>query len=381
VNDPQPSPYEQQAWDDLTRPRPRRAASRAAAAVNGRVGDAASRVRDAAQASVSSRPRVRRVVDAVAGAGGAVGERVPQAARSVGHHGAEAARAVAEGGARAVSRVATMALSPKRVVKAHARAGHPVTKLVDVRALDLQLVDAVKPRSLDVAYAALAAMSGGVAGAVITGSQVAVPVSGGVAAAPSAQAAGAAFLADTAAVMALSSAVVGHHALHYGYDPARAEEKVFVLSVVNWGTALTSGSKAKAFADVSRLTQALVRGAPWVDLNGFVLTAVTKRFTEVFGSRLVKQGLGKVVPVAGVVAGGSLNWLTLEQIADAADIAYRRRFLLDKYPQLEQSATEPVLGEHVVVTGEDEDVTVTDLLREAGVNVDEVDGPRSDDQD
>jgi hypothetical protein len=37
--------------------------------------------------------------------------------------------------------------------------------------------------------------------------------------------------------------------------------------------------------------------------------------------------------------GAALNWATLEGIVDAADIAYRRRFLLEKYPHLPESDT------------------------------------------
>lgn len=373
----EPSVYERQAWADLARPRPRRAASRAAAAANGKVAGVAGRVRDATQARVDASPRARRVVDRVASAGGAVRDKVPGAVNPLSAKGALAIRWVGEGSARAVSRMATMFLSPKRVVKAHARAGHPVATLADLRTLDLAMIDEVKPRSLDVAYAAVAALSGGLAGAVITGSQIAVPITGGASAAPSAQATAAAFFGDAAAVMGLASAVVGHHALHYGYDPVRPEEKMFVLSIVNWGTAFTSGSKAAAFADVSRLTSALVRGAPWVTLNSSLVTSVVKSFTNLFGGRLIKQGLGKAVPVAGVAAGLSLNWLTLEQIADAADVAYRRRFLLEKYPQLAPSATEPPLRAETAADGDDPSIAVLDLLREAGVDIEDAGDSRS----
>ena len=47
-----------------------------------------------------------------------------------------------------------------------------------------------------------------------------------------------------------------------------------------------------------------------------------------------EAGLGKVVPGVGVAFGATFNWSTLEGIVDAADTAYRRRFLLEKYPHL-----------------------------------------------
>ncbi|KGM03834.1 serine/arginine repetitive matrix protein 2 [Cellulomonas cellasea DSM 20118] len=331
--------------------------------MNDTVQGAAGRVGDAARGAVNGSPRARRMVDRMTTAGGAVRGKVPDGVAAIGAKGVGAVQKVAEGGARAVSRVATAGLSPTRVVKAHVRAGHEVAALGDLRRLDLEQIDRIKPRSLDVAYAAVAAASGAAAGVAITGTQLSVPVSGGVTAAPAVHVVLGAFAADATAVMALASAVVGHHALHYGYDPARPEEKVFVLSVVNWGTAATVASKATAFADVSRLTQGLVRGARWTQLNDSAVTLVTRAFTEAFGGRLVQRGLGKVVPVVGVVAGVSLNWLTLEQIADAADLAYRRRFLLEKYPHLADDAPEPVLlGEEESGARDDEVIAVLDLV-------------------
>lgn len=367
----EPSSYEQKAWADLARPRQRRATSRVASSVNRRVTGVAERVRDTARTRADASPRARRAVDKVVGAGTVVRSKVPDGVSTAGAQGAAVLRGVTEGGARAVSRVATSFLSPKRVVKAHVRAGHSVSVLADLRALDLKLIDAIKPRSLDVAYSAAAALSGGMAGALITGSQVVVPLSGGVAAAPSVSMTAAAFVGDAAAVMGLASAVVGHHALHYGYDPARPEEKIFVLSVVNWGTAFTTGSKATAFADVSRLTQALVRGAPWIQLNNHLVAKVAQSFGKLFGQRLVRQSLGKAVPVAGVAAGSSLNWLTLEKIADAADLAYRRRFLLEKYPQLAEPEALPPLRDEDAADGDDPRIAVLSLLRDAGADVDE----------
>lgn len=339
--------------------------------MNRRISGVAERVRDTARTKADASPRARGAVDKVVGAGTAIKSKVPGGVSTAGARGAAALRGVAEGGSRAVSRVATSLLSPKRVVRAHVRAGHPVSVLADLRALDLELIDAIKPRSLDVAYSAVAALSGGAAGALITGSQIAVPVSGGVAAAPALSVTAAALFGDAAAVMGLASAVVGHHALYYGYDPARPEEKVFVLSVVNWGTAFTTVSKVTAFADVSRLTQALVRGAPWIQLNQALVARVAQSFAQLFGQRLIQRSLGKVVPVAGVVAGTSLNWLTLEQIADAADVAYRRRFLLEKYPQLAESEAVPLLSDGVATDGDDPSIGVLNLLRDAGADVDE----------
>lgn len=52
---------------------------------------------------------------------------------------------------------------------------------------------------------------------------------------------------------------------------------------------------------------------------------------------MTKQSLGKVVPAVGIGIGAAFNWATLESIVDAADEAYRRRFLIEKCSHLADS--------------------------------------------
>lgn len=301
----------------------------------------------------------------VVGASRRVGEAIPDSVKKGAGEAASAAAKVTEGATRALSRAATSTLNGDRVVKAHARRGHPVERLSDLRELDLEAIDDVRPRGLDMAYSAAAAVVGVGSGIVMTGSTIAVPVSAGAAAAPSAGAIAGAMVADAAAVLGLCARVVGHVAVYYGYDPGRVEEKVFQLTVVNLGTASTASAKAAAYADVSRLTQMLFRGSPWRVLNETMTARLTDLFAKRFAVRLTQRGLGKVVPIVGVGVGASLNWLTLEQVADAADLAYRRRFLLDKYPDLSGNTDVPTFAPD---GGLDDEIQLTDLMDEVGLD-------------
>ncbi|GAB3842130.1 hypothetical protein ACFPIJ_43160 [Dactylosporangium cerinum] len=122
-------------------------------------------------------------------------------------------------------------------------------------------------------------------------------------------------------------------------------------------------------ADISRLTQALVRGKAWPVLEQSIITQVYKRFAAAFGVRVTKQSLGKVVPAAGIVLGGVFNWATLERIVDAADIAYRRRFLIEKYPHLADGEAPESFSDAVpdaVPDDVDEAISVLSELAEAG---------------
>lgn len=235
---------------------------------------------------------------------------------------------------RTVGRVSRVGLSSKRVVARHKKRGHDVVVHSDLRRLDLELIDGIRGRGMTWYYPAAAALSGMGAGLVISGGELITVASAGAAAAPSGAAIVGAFAGDAAIVLGLASRSVGHVALLYGYDPEEPAEKLFVMTVVNVGTATSATAKTAAMADISRLTQALVRGKTWAILDKSIVTKVSAQFAKAFGFRLTKQGLGKVVPAAGIIVGGTLNWSTLEGIVDAADFAYRRRFLLEKYPHL-----------------------------------------------
>ncbi|MBT2498078.1 EcsC family protein [Agromyces sp. ISL-38] len=264
---------------------------------------------------------------------------------------------------QALGRVSRAGLSAKRVVASHQRRGHDVASLSDLRRLDLQQIDVVRGRGASWYYPAAAAISGAGAGLLISGGELAIPVSGGVSAAPSGAVIVGAVAGDAAVVLGLASRSVGHVSLLYGYDPEEPAEKLFVMSVVNAGTAMTATAKTAAMADISRLTQALVRGKAWAILDKSVVTQVSKRFAAAFSVRFTKQSLGKVVPVAGIALGGAFNWATLEAIVDAADIAYRRRFLLEKYPHLGDEEAAGPLPEVSPDVPEDTDEAIS-VLRE-----------------
>lgn len=162
---------------------------------------------------------------------------------------------------------------------------------------------------------------------------------------------------------------MGQVSLAYGYDPEDPAEKLFVMSVVNVGTASTATAKNAAMADLSKLTQALFKGKTWEKLNQTLIAKVSSQFAKAFEFRLTKKGLGKAVPALGIVVGSTLNWATLEGIVDAAEMAYRRRFLLEKYPHLaDEEASKAFTDTDAPDDADDADdeISVLDELAEAG---------------
>jgi hypothetical protein len=268
-----------------------------------------------------------------------------------------------------VGRVSRAGLSPKQVVGKHQKHGHDVSSLFDMRNLDLEQIDVVRGRGATWAYPILAAASGAGAGLIISGGELLGVAGAGAAAAPSAGAIAGAMVGDASVVLGLSSRSVGQVSLLYGYDPEDPSEKVFVMSVVNAGTAVSAGAKTAAMADISRLTQALARGATRKVLDRSIIAKVSKQFAKAFEVRFTKASLGKIVPAVGIVIGGAFNWATLESIVDVADVAYRRRFLLEKYPHLADEKVpvpEPDVSDEPKDATDDVVFSVLDEIVEAG---------------
>lgn len=336
---PEPSVFEMDRWEALQRFR-HRPLSTAVSAAGQKATDGVLFVGDNA----------RRAMRNIPGAD-AAGVRVRDGARAVTGAAKKALGAVPEGAVtwpaevvrgaqRMGSRISRVGLTRAGVVRRHRKRGHPVERLGDVRQLDLELVHQVRGRAYSWYLPALAAASGVGTSFVITGSEIVGVATAGAAAAPSLGLVAGMFAADVAAVYALSARAVGQVALAYGYDPDDVGEKLFVLAVVNAGTATTAAAKSAAMVDLARLTQDLARSKTWELLTNQSLVArLSKGFAERINVSLSKKGLGKAVPAIGIVVGSTLNWATLEQIVDAAEWAYERRFLLEKYPHLEAKAS------------------------------------------
>jgi len=215
------------------------------------------------------------------------------------------------------------------VTKSYQNASYLITSLDQIEALDLSVVNKVKP-NLSLRYVSMAGASGAAAGLAITGGEIAGVGSGGAAAAPGFGVITGALAADAAFILTLCHAAVGHTARYYGFDPEHPGEELLAIQVINAGSALTASSKYAALADLSKLTQQLARRAAWKQLNNQTLTKVLQKFAQFMGVRLTKAGAAKVVPIVGITIGLGANAYLLHQVTQTADDYYRERFLLRK---------------------------------------------------
>jgi hypothetical protein len=190
-----------------------------------------------------------------------------------------------------------------------------VRTIVDIRALDLRTIDDVKP-GLDGRYIAAAGASGVTAGFLIAGGEIGAVVGAvgggaagaaagggvgavpgaGVGAAPGAATVAAAMAADSAATLVASMRLIFHTAAYYGFDPNRPEERLRALGVLNLATAVDQAAKNRAYLELNRLVQLIVRNAAWKQLNDSAITRIVRRVFAALTARLTKQRLGAALP-------------------------------------------------------------------------------------
>lgn len=225
-------------------------------------------------------------------------------------------------------------ISEKGVVRRFVKYGHDVKAISDIRKIDLEQLDRVRPK-LRTRYSAAAAVEGAAAGLVITGGEALATVGSvfgaGVGAAPGAGSIAGAMAFDAATVLAASARITAHVGTYYGYEVCTPEEEFFALSAMSFSNSSPQGAKLMAFQQLSTVTQQLVRGKAWAELNEMLIVKVTTEMFERLGLVITKRKLGQAIPVVGVVIGAGLNAGYLQSVGRDAELAYRIRFLAEKY--------------------------------------------------
>lgn len=358
----EPSKYELNAWQEIQDFRDRWW-RRAGHQVSDAVAAGAARADRRTREFVGRHPRLQSGLSQagalVSRGSGAAAKLVPDVAKDWTGQAAGAA-------GRAIRDLTRVGLSGERVVAQHQKRNHPVEHLSDVRDLDLELVDKVRGRNtgLTYVYPLLGAGSGAGSALVITGGELTIVPTAGATAAPTAGVVLGALAADAAWVTGLLSRAVGAIALNYGYDPKQPGEKLFITAVLNAGAAGTTTAKMASMRDLSYLTQKLFRNDTWAVLNKSKIASALKETAEALTLKFTKKSLGKAVPVIGIGLGFTLNLDTVSRTIETAEMAYRRRFLLDKYPHLAES--EPTFAPQETgglnEEGEEEVISIIDLL-------------------
>lgn len=274
---------------------------------------------------------IDKVADSAADFGRKAVEHVPQAAAQA-IQGAMVK--VSEGFRDLIVEPSFRSVMVSRVQKRYERLGHPVEELEDIADLRLRDIDKAMP-PLGTNYAITMALEGAIAGGVVTGAEalgaVGSVASAGVAAGPSAGAVAAAIAVDAAAVLGASLRVVAHVGSYFGRDLKLPEEQVFAMSIINWSGAGTDGAKTVAFQQLSRVTQQLIRGVTWKQLNEHAIIVAIDKAMLSLGFDMTKRKMGQAVPILGIAIGAGLNAKILQTAARDARTAYRLRHLVEMY--------------------------------------------------
>jgi len=225
-------------------------------------------------------------------------------------------------------------VSEKGVVSRFVKDGHDIKLVSDIRHLDLEQLDRVRPK-LRTRYSAAAAAEGAAAGFVIAGGEALAALGGvfgaGAGAAPGAAAIAGAMAFDAATVIAASARVTAHVGTYYGYEICSPEEEFFALSAMSFSNSGPQAAKLMAFQQLSTVTQQLIRRKAWAELNEQLIVKIITEMFKRLGLVITKRKLGQAIPVFGVVIGAGLNASYLQSVGRDAELAYRMRFLAEKY--------------------------------------------------
>lgn len=231
------------------------------------------------------------------------------------------------------ARTAMASVRDDAIIEAYRKRGHTVDDLDDIRKLDLQVIDHVKPK-LGLAYTAGATAEGAVAGLAVSGGELLATAGGvfgvGAGGAPGAATVIGAMAGDAVAVLLGTNRAVAHIAAYYGYDVDKPDERLFALAVLGMGTATEVG-KAAAYAEINKLVQMLARRATWQQLRQNTVTRVVEQVFARIGVRITQRKLGQAVPVVGALFGAGMNAKLLLAVTDDAEHVYRERFLRERH--------------------------------------------------
>ena len=170
----------------------------------------------------------------------------------------------AEGMHEVVTETATRSVSTGMVLAKYAKAGHEVSALRQIRNLELEAIDKVRP-SLTLRYMAgmgsSGAMAGGLSGGATLVAGAGTAASAGAAAVPGAAATAAVMATDIVSTLAASIRLISHTAAFYGYDTRDEAEKAFAWRSEDWDRLRGDGEASRMGASFTSSVGQLARGA------------------------------------------------------------------------------------------------------------------------
>ncbi|WP_089968227.1 EcsC family protein [Lihuaxuella thermophila] len=135
---------------------------------------------------------------------------------------------------------------------------------------------------------------------------------------------------DIPALLGLSLKVLQEMALTYGYDPKEKNERIFVVKCLQFASSDFVGKQA-ILKDLSQFHTKNGERESISRLQGWREVIATYR--DNYGWKKLFQ----LVPVIGILFGAWINRSTIEEVAEAGMMLYRKRRILDKLEEMEKN--------------------------------------------
>lgn len=134
---------------------------------------------------------------------------------------------------------------------------------------------------------------------------------------------------DIPLLIGTSLKVLQEMSLSYGYRPEEKKERLFVVKCLQFASSDIVGKKA-ILAELSHFDDPHAQKDVIAQLQGWREVVVT--YTENFGWKKLFQ----MVPIAGILFGAYLNRSTVQDVAEAGMMLYRKRRILERIREIDQ---------------------------------------------
>lgn len=140
-------------------------------------------------------------------------------------------------------------------------------------------------------------------------------------------------IADIPIFFAITFRVMQQIAAIYGYDPEDEVEKIFILQLLSYGSALGTVGKLKVQSELLGLKVA-IKKYPYKKLEKmggkYAAAVLAKQIAKDCGTNITKKTMIKGVPIIGGVFGATFNYQFIHKMANIANMMYMKRFIEDK---------------------------------------------------
>lgn len=134
---------------------------------------------------------------------------------------------------------------------------------------------------------------------------------------------------DIPLLIGTSLKVLQEMSLSYGYRPEEKKERLFVVKCLQFASSDIVGKKA-ILAELSHFDDPHAQKDVIAQLQGWREVVVT--YTENIGWKKLFQ----MVPIAGILFGAYLNRSTVQDVAEAGMMLYRKRRILERMREIDQ---------------------------------------------